>query len=101
MRYLLYDKDQIEKLMVYCDKNGEETVEDIVKTSSFAYFAGKFISKEHEPIKSPIKNDENMFILIDINTCIYIYQVCGMLIDCRGTIIPHLYSVKVIGRMFN
>ena len=64
-------------------------------------FVDKFIAKEHVSIASPIKNDENMFILRDVYGYENIWQVCGKISDYTGFIIPHLYRVRKIGIMFD
>ncbi len=100
MKYLPYDKEQIGNIMIYCNKNGEETTEDIARAIITDFFIGKFNAKEHISIASPIKNDENMFILRDTYGHENIWQVCGKISDYTDAIIPHLYRVKKIGIMF-
>lgn len=101
MKYLPYDKEQIVNVMIYCNKKGEETTEDIVRAIVTDYFVGKFVAKEHVSIASPIKNDENMFILRDTTGHDNIWQVCGKITDYTDFIVPHLYGVRKIGIMFD
>lgn len=100
MKYLPYDQEQIGNVMIYCNKNGEETTEDIARAITTDFFVGKFNAKEHTSISSPIKNDENMFILRDTYGHDNIWQVCGKISDYTDAIIPHLYRVRKIGIMF-
>ena len=101
MKYLPYEKEQIGKIMIYCNKNGEETSEDIAKAITTDFFVGKFVAKEHVSITSPIKNDDNMFILRDVYGNNNIWQVCGKVSDYTDAIVPHLYKVRKIGIMFD
>ena len=101
MKYLPYEKEQIGKAMIYCNKNGEETAEDIAKAITTDFFIGKFIAKDHISIASPIKNDEDMFILRDTCGHDYIWQICGKISDYTDAIVPHLYRVRRIGIMFD
>ena len=100
MIYLPYNKKQIENVMIYCNKNGEENAEDIAKAIITDVFIGKFIAKEHTSITSPIKNDENMFILRDTYGHDNIWQICGKVSDYTDAIVPHLYRVRKIGVIF-
>lgn len=101
MKYLPYEKEQIGKAMIYCNKNGEETAEDIARAITTDFFIGKFVAKEHTSITSPIKNDDNMFILMDTYGHDNIWQICGKISDYTDAIIPHLYRVRKIGIMFD
>ena len=40
MKYLPYEKEQIGKIMIYCNKNGKETSEDIAKAITTDVFVG-------------------------------------------------------------
>ena len=101
MRYLTYTNKRIEKVMIYCDKAGNETSEDIIKAIISQTLIGKFIAKDHDAIDChPINNDENLFILNDGHKHHHIWQVCGKVSDYEGVIIPHLYRVRKIGVMF-
>lgn len=102
MKYLLYE--QVTEEIIYCNKNGKETTEDIAKTianSSEDLFVGKFIAKEYIPANSPIKNDGDMFILKDTYGHDYIWQICEKVSDYTNTIVPHLYRVRRIGIVFD
>ena len=101
MKYLCYEKEQFENVMIYCNKNGEETAEDIAKAIVTDFFVGKFVAREHNPVSSSIKNDENIFILRDVNGCNNIWQVCGKISDYTDTIVPRLYRVRKVGIMFD
>jgi hypothetical protein len=102
MKYLPYEKEQIVSVLIYCNGHEkEETAEDIAKAITTDFFVGKFTAKEHVSIASPIKNDDNMFILRDIYGHDNIWQVCGKASDYVGAIIPHLYKVRKIGIMFD
>lgn len=101
MKYLPYEKRQIGNEIIYCNRDGDETAEDIAKAIVTDYFVGKFVAKEHVSITSPIKNDKNMFILRDIYGHDNIWQVCGKVSDYTDAIIPHLYRVRRIGIMFD
>ena len=100
MKYMLYEKDQISKAMIYCDKNGNETAEDIAKAIGANNFVGKFIAEEHTATSSQIKNDNNMFVLRDIYGNDNIWQICEKVSDYNGIIVPHLYKVRKIGILF-
>jgi len=100
MRYLVYDKIHIENVMIYCNKDGKETAEDIAKAITTHFFVGKFNAREHTSVTYPINNDENMFILRDTNGYNNIWQICGKVSDYTDAIIPHLYRVRKIGTMF-
>lgn len=101
MKYLPYEKEQIGKGMIYCNKNGNETPEDIARAITTDFFVGKFVAEEHISIANPIKNDENMFILRDTYGHDNIWQICGKVSDYTDAIVPHLYKVRKIGIMFD
>lgn len=101
MKYLPYDKEQIITVMIYCNKYGEETAEDIAKAITTDFFIGKFVAKDHVSITSPIKNDEDMFILRDTHGHDNIWQICEKVSDYTDAIVPHLYRVRKIGIMFD
>lgn len=100
MKYMLYEKDQISKAIIYCDKSENETAEDIAKAIGANNFVGKFIAEEHIATSSRIKNDNNMFILRDAYGHDNIWQVCEKVSDYNGAIVPHLYRVRKIGILF-
>ncbi len=100
MKYLPFEKQQITSVMIYCNKNGEETAEDIAKAITTDFFIGAFKAAEHVSVASPIKNDKDMFILRDILGRDNIWQVCGKMLDYTDAVIPHLYSVRKVGIMF-
>ena len=99
MKYLMFDKDQIVSDIIYCNKNGNETPEDIANAIITDFFIGEFIAKDHTALSKPCKSDKDMFILRDINGRDYIWQVCGKVSDCVDTIIPHLYRIRKVGIM--
>lgn len=101
MKYMIYEKDQIGKAMIYCDKNGNETAEDIAKAIITESFVGKFVAGEHIPVTTPVKNDKNLFILKDQYGSNRLWQVCEKVSDYTGTIVPHLYRVREIGILFD
>lgn len=102
MKYILYEKDQIKKEMVYCNNHTDnpETPEEIARAMTPFYFMGKFHLKDHEPILNPIVNVDNIFILGDMNGT-YLYQVCGKVSDCCDAIVPNLYYIRKIGILVN
>ena len=97
MKYLMFDKEQIVSDVIYCNKNGNETPEDIAKAIITDFFVGKFTVKDHIALLNPCKSDKDMFILRDINGRDYIWQVCGKVSDCVDAIIPHLYRIRKVG----
>ena len=97
MKYLMFDKEQIVSDVIYCNKNGNETPEDIAKAIITDFFIGEFIAKDHTALSKPCKSDKDMFILRDINGRDYIWQVCGKVSDCVDAIIPHLYRIRKVG----
>lgn len=89
---------------IYYNKNDNETLTDIAKAIVGAYntihFVGQFKTSKHTPAGcSPIKNDDNLFIIQDIYGVNGIWQVGGNYADMHGQIVPHLYKVRQIGIM--
>ena len=104
MKYITLEKESenMKWSMVYCNCNGNETLEDIAKAIVTEYFVGKFNKEEHMSAGCPkIQNDEDLFILRDSDGCNNIWQIGGEFSDMTGFIIPHLYKVRKIGIMFN
>lgn len=101
MKYLLYPKESenMKWSFIYCNKNGKETGEDIVKAIVFQTYVGKFIATEHEPLGNLIKNDESLYITRNAYGILNIWQVGSKLEDMTGTIIPHTYKVRNIGML--
>lgn len=96
-RYVTYDKEQIVYNIIYCNKNGNETPENIARAIVTEFFVGKFVAKDYVSVVSPIKNDNNMFILKDMNGHYNIWQICGKVSDYVDAIVPHLYRIRKIG----
>ncbi len=100
MKYVTFF-NEFDTKMVYCNKNGEETPEDIIK-STFLIFVGKFNANEHKAAGcKPIKNDDNIFICRNYDGGTDLYQVCSKVADVTGTIVPHLYYFRKIGVIFD
>lgn len=99
MKYItLKSKDDYS--MVYCNLNGKETAEDIIK-ATLNYFIGKFNANEHMSCGcNKILNDENVFIMENNDSGYELWQVGSKVSDMTGAIIPHLYYVRHIGYMF-
>lgn len=104
MKYITVDKESndMKWSRLYCNKNGEETLEDIARAIVTHYFVGKFNKEEHSNAGcAKIENDENLFILRDSYGCDNIWQIGGKATDMTGFIVPHLYKVRKIGVMFD
>ena len=104
MKYVTYNKDSdnMKWSMVYCNKNGNETPEDIVKEISSEYYIGEFHKESHTNVAgSEITNDENLFILLNFYGVNYIWQVGAKVCDMNGVIIPNLYRVRKIGYLID
>lgn len=101
MRYTTFDSDNTKKYIIYCNLNGDETPEDIMKVTLYHYI-DKFKTEEHQPVNcKKILNDTNIFIMENINTNGYeLWQVCSKVSDMIGNIIPHAYYIRRIGCVF-
>lgn len=102
MRYLTYEKENLEWKPIYCNTHKNETTfEDIIKAITSENFIGKFNKNEHISIASPIKNDNKLYITIDNNGKYNIWQIGGLFTDMEGFPIPNTYKVRKIGIMFD
>jgi len=104
MKYTTFSKesDNMKWSRVYCDLDGRETNEDIIKSIGIEYYVGKFNKENHINVEcEEIKNDKDLFILRDFYGCNHIWQMGGRSCDIKGFIIPHLYKVRKIGYMFD
>lgn len=87
---------------VYCNNNGKETPEDIIKATLPYNYIGPFIASDHVNAGTPkIVSDHNLFIIVNQYGSREIWQIGGKASDITGTIIPHLYRVRQIGIMFD
>jgi hypothetical protein len=104
MKYITIEKESRDASWsnVYCNRDGDETAEDIAKEIVTEQFVGKFNKEEHTNVCClQIKNDENLFILRDSYGCNNIWQIGGQVTDMTGFLIPYLYKVRKIGIMFD
>lgn len=104
MRYLTYEKENLEWKPIYCNTHKNETTfEDIIKAITSENFIGKFNKSEHISITKPIKNDDKLYITTDINGNgnYNIWQIGGCFTDMEGFVIPCTYKVRKIGIMFD
>lgn len=101
MKYMTFDKEQIVSVMIYCNKNDKETSEDIIKSLTDDVFIGKFNKDDHLSVTTPIKNDNDIYIMRSMYGYLYLWQVCGKISDYVGNVIPHLYRVRQIGILFD
>ena len=101
---MTYNKEIVKSSwkQVYCNLNGDETAENIVKAITNFIYVGKFNKDEHLCAGcTKLKNDDNLFILINDNGAKCIWQVGSKVEDMTGCIVPHLYKVREIGILFD
>lgn len=99
MKYVLFDKESLYWLMVYCtkDDNPETLLENISKAMLNGSDYKKFNAKDHVCINAGgIKSDENIFS-INEGGVRYLWQLGGKVTDMTGCFVPHLYNVRKIG----
>lgn len=102
MRYLTYEKENLEWKPIYCNTHkGETLFEDIIKAITSENFVGKFNKDEHISIAKPIKNDDKLYITVDSNGSYNIWQIGGLFTDMENFVIPCTYKVRKIGIMFD
>lgn len=102
MRYLIYEKEDLEWKPIYCNMHRNETTfEDIIKSIISENFIGKFNKDEHISITKPIKNDDKLYITIDSSGSYNIWQIGGLFTDMEDFVIPCTYKVRKIGIMFD
>lgn len=102
MRYLIYEKEDLEWKPIYCNTHKDKTpCEDIIRSIVSEEFVEKFNKDEHISVTNPIKNDNRLYITIDVNGNYNIWQIGGRFADMEGFIIPHTYKVRKIGIMFD
>lgn len=98
MKYILYEKDQIQKEILYASGCGGNDAAIMRALVSYSYVE-PFKAKNNICVNAGgIKNDNNMHIMKSLeNGNCYIYQVCGAVADCEGFLIPFTYYIRKIG----
>lgn len=99
-KVIIYDDlAKIDKQIVYCNcyENRPETNEDIIRSIKSEFLVDKFDKNKFEYDNHEIKNDTNLYITVDINNNLYIWQICGKVTDMNNVFIPNAYYVRKIG----
>lgn len=98
-KYVLFDKEDCEWQMLYCNnhKDETETGEEILRSMISCKFAGKFHADEYSCInRAGIKNDKNIYIMNE-DGVLYLWQVGSKVSDMEEFIIPHTYYIRKVG----
>lgn len=98
MKYILYEKDQIQKEILYasdCRGNDANIMRALVSYS----YVEPFKAKNNICVNAGgIKNDDRMHIMKSLeNGNYYIYQAGEAVTDCEGFLIPFTYYIRKIG----
>ena len=96
-RYVIFDKDQQKKDIVYC--NGVDSPDNVMKYGlPSKIYTGKFYKINYVCANGGgIVNDTRLYTLIDTDGIEYIYQYCGRVSHCEGALIPDTHYVRKIG----
>lgn len=97
-KYVLFEKDDCEWQMLYCNSHKEEeSDEEILRSMTSCKFVGKFDAKAYCYVNSGgIKNDARIYI-INEEGIFYLWQVGRRVSDMEDFIIPHTYYIRKIG----